>query len=165
MSAGGAQGARLHASDGPESSEAIFQRASDRAKALGLPYAGALTPREAHALKQAGAAAIVDVRTQAEWDYVGRVPDTELIEWRKLGERTPNPQFIEELAARHARDEPLLFLCRSAVRSHHAADAATRAGFQRSYNILEGFEGDLDAAQQRGNRGGWRAAGLPWIQS
>ena len=148
-----------------ESVESILQRAAERARALGLPYAGAVTPQEAWALKQAGAADIVDVRTQAEYEYVGRVPDTVLIEWRKLGERTPDPHFIGEVAARFPMDRPLLFLCRSAVRSHHAAALAAQAGFQRTYNVLEGFEGDLDKEGHRGTLGGWRKAGLPWQQS
>ena len=62
-------------------------------------------------------------------------------------------------------DDAVLFLCRSGVRSHHAAHAAAQAGYARAYNILEGFEGDLDSSRKRGNSGGWRFAGLPWIQS
>lgn len=151
--------------DSAQSIQSIFERASARAKALGLDYAGAVTPQEAWALKQAGAADIVDVRTQAEYEYVGRVPDTVLIEWRKQGERSPNPAFIQEVAARFERERPLLFLCRSAVRSHHAAKLASDAGFARSYNVLEGFEGDLDKQGHRGTLGGWRKAGLPWQQS
>ncbi|MGE5095145.1 MAG: rhodanese-like domain-containing protein [Betaproteobacteria bacterium] len=148
-----------------ESAQAIFERAAARAKALGLDYAGAVTPQEAWALKQAGAAEIVDVRTQPEYEYVGRVPDTVLVEWRKHGERTPSPTFIEELAARFPPERALLFLCRSAVRSHHAARLATERGFARAYNVLEGFEGDLDKEGHRGTLGGWRQAGLPWQQS
>ncbi len=145
--------------------EAILARAAERGRALGLAYAGAVTPTEAHHLQVARAARIVDVRTQPEWEFVGHVPGSVLIEWRRYGERGPNPAFLDALAATFGRDEPILFLCRSAVRSHHAADLARRAGFTRAYNILEGFEGDLDASRQRGRRGGWRAAGLPWEQS
>jgi rhodanese-related sulfurtransferase len=57
-----------------------------------------------------------------------------------------------------------MFLCRSGVRSHHAAAAATQAGWKSAYNVLEGFEGDKDADGHRGNLGGWRKAGLPWLQ-
>ena len=146
-------------------SEEIFRKAAERAKALGLEYAGAVTPEEAWTLKQAGAAEIVDVRTQAEYEYVGRVPDTPLVEWRKLGEQARNPRFIDELAALYPRGRPLLFLCRSAVRSHYAATLAAAHGFEHAYNVLEGFEGDLDDQGHRGNRGGWRKAGLPWKQS
>src|SRR5205823_14103256 len=125
-------------------------------------YAGAVTPLEAYHLHEAGLATLVDVRTLPEWEYVGRVRGSVLIEWRRFQEHTPNPAFVAELAEALERHEPVLFLCRSAVRSHHAAEAAARAGFTRAYNVLEGFEGDLDAARQRGKLGGWRAAGLPW---
>ena len=145
--------------------EAIYGRAAERARSMGLAYAGALTPREAWRLHEAGAGTIVDVRTLPEWEFVGRVPDTILVEWRGFQEQQPNPNFLRQLTEACSRDEPLLFLCRSAVRSHHAAEAAARAGFARSYNILEGFEGNLDARRQRGALGGWRAAGLPWEQS
>lgn len=144
---------------------AILEKAADRAKALGLDYAGAVTPAEAWALKQAGAADIIDVRTKAEYEYVGRIPATTLIEWRKLGDAQPNPRFLDELATQFARERPVLFLCRSGVRSHHAATLATQHGFARAYNILEGFEGDLDNQGHRGGLGGWRKAGLPWEQS
>ena len=143
----------------------IFQKASERAEALGLDYAGAVTPQEAWELKQASAADIVDVRTKAEYEYVGRIPQTTLIEWRKLGDAQPNPGFIDGLVAQFPKERPLLFLCRSAVRSHHAATLATKNGYGRAYNILEGFEGDLDDHGRRGNLGGWRKAGLPWEQS
>jgi rhodanese-related sulfurtransferase len=145
--------------------EAIYACAADRGRAMGLGYAGALTPREAFRLHETGAGIIVDVRTLPEWEFVGRVPDTILIEWRRFHEQGPNADFLRELAARCTHDEPVLFLCRSAVRSHHAAEAAARAGFSRAYNVLEGFEGNLDARRQRGALGGWRAAGLPWEQS
>jgi rhodanese-related sulfurtransferase len=146
-------------------SESIFERAAERARALGLDYAGAVTPHEAWALRQAGTADIVDVRTRAEHEYVGRIPATTLVEWRKLGDAQPNPRFVEELAGQFPRERPLLFLCRSAVRSHHAAALATQHGFARAYNILEGFEGDHDNEGHRGTLGGWRKAGLPWEQS
>ena len=146
------------------SPDEIFERAGERARALELSYAGAVTPLEAHRLQLAGAARIVDVRTREEWDHVGRVPDSILIEWRRAGEARPDPGFLERLGERFAREAPILFLCRSAVRSHHAAQAARAAGFARTYNILEGFEGPLDREGRRGTQGGWRAAGLPWEQ-
>ena len=148
-----------------EEEDAILARATERARERRLPYAGAVTPAEAWALVQGGKAAIVDVRTRPEWEYVGRVPESVLIEWRRYGENGPNPRFLEELAARFDHDTPLLFLCRSAVRSHHAAEAAARAGFPLAFNVLEGFEGERDPRGQRGTLGGWRKAGLPWQQS
>jgi len=150
---------------GDDEMQAIFARAAQRARASRLAYAGAVTPREAWALQRAGAATIVDVRTRAEWELVGHVPGTPLVEWRRHGDDQPNAGFLAELDNVVSRGEPLLFLCRSGVRSHHAAEAAARAGFPRAYNILEGFEGDLDAERRRGTQGGWRHAGLPWMQT
>jgi rhodanese-related sulfurtransferase len=143
----------------------ILDRAAQRATDLQLPYAGAVTPSEAWALVEAGAATLVDVRTRFEHEYVGRVPDTPLIEWRALGAAAPNGAFLDQLEALPDKRDNLLFLCRSGVRSHAAAIAATEAGYPHAFNILEGFEGDLDERGHRGTRGGWRAAGLPWIQS
>ncbi len=142
----------------------ILGRAAQRAKDGGLPYAGAVTPSEAWNLMQSGVATLVDVRTRFESDYVGRVPTTPLVEWKALGAAAPNPRFLEELGALEGTKENLLFLCRSGVRSHSAAIAAAAAGHAHAFNILEGFEGDLDAEGHRGNSG-WRKAGLPWVQS
>jgi rhodanese-related sulfurtransferase len=142
----------------------ILDRAATRGRDESVPYAGLVTPAEAWALQQAGAATIVDVRTRPEWEYVGRVRDSVLVEWRRYGESTPNPSFLAELAGHFDRGETLLFLCRSAVRSHHAAATAAAAGFRHAFNVLEGFEGDADGERRRGTLGGWRKAGLPWIQ-
>jgi len=142
----------------------IRQRARERALQLKLPYAGAVTPAEAHALMKAGAT-LVDVRTTAERHFVGSVPGSEPIEWTTYPKGERNPTFLEQLEEAAPKDVPVLFLCRSGVRSHNAAIAATEAGWKEAYNILEGFEGDKDAAQHRGNVSGWRKAGLPWIQS
>ena len=142
----------------------IKKRAADRAKEMGLPYAGALLPSEAHQLMQAGAK-LVDVRTKPEVLYVGRVPGAAAIEWQTYPGNTPNPEFIGELAAVAPKDQPVMFLCRSGARSHSAAEAAMRAGWKETYNVLEGFEGDKDAQGHRGTVGGWRKAGLPWVQS
>ena len=147
------------------SSQEILERAAKRARTLGVGYAGAVTPLEAHRLHEAGLATLVDVRTLPEWEYVGRVQEALLIEWRRFQAEAPNPAFVAELAEAVERDETILFLCRSGVRSHHAAEAAARAGFTSAYNVLEGFEGDLDCTRQRGKLGGWRAGGLPWEQS
>ena len=148
-----------------ESVKDILARARQRAEAMKLPYAGALLPSEAHALtEQVPGAKLVDVRTQPEWEYVGHIPDSVLVEWNTYpGER--NTRFVEQLQAQVAKTEsPVMFLCRSGARSHHAAAAATPAGYPNSYNILEGFEGDKDAHGHRSSVGGWRFAGLPWVQ-
>jgi len=149
-----------------DSPDDILKRARERATSLKLPYAGALNPAEAHALmRQIPGAKLVDVRTQSEWEFVGRPPDSVLIEWNTYPGNQRNPQFLDQLHARIAKTEaPVMFLCRSGVRSHHAAIAATEAGYPSCYNILEGFEGDKDANGHRNNTGGWRKAGLPWLQ-
>jgi rhodanese-related sulfurtransferase len=143
--------------------ESIKAAARERAARLSLPYAGALLPQEAHALMQAGAR-LVDVRTQAELYWVGRVPGGLPVEWNSYPGSQLNPLFLEQLAELVEQEEPVMFLCRSGVRSHYAAIAATQAGFRECYNVLEGFEGDKDARQHRNSVGGWRVAGLPWIQ-
>lgn len=151
---------------GLESAQAILARAKQRAEAMKLPYAGALLPAEAFVLLQhLPEARLVDVRTQAEWHYVGHVPESVLIEWNTYPNGQRNPAFLEQLNTVVERTEtPVLFLCRSGARSHHAAQAATNAGYSNAYNILEGFEGDKDADGHRSSTGGWRFAGLPWVQ-
>lgn len=144
--------------------ESIKKLARERAAAAKLPYAGALTPAEAHALMQAGAK-LVDVRTQAELYWVGRVPGSEFVEWNGYPGGALNPEFLAQLAGVALKTEPVMFLCRSGGRSHSAAAWATQAGYAECYNVLEGFEGDKDARGQRGMLNGWRKAGLPWSQS
>jgi rhodanese-related sulfurtransferase len=142
----------------------IKKAAQERGKKMGLTYAGALLPAEAHELMQAGAK-LVDVRTKPEMLYVGKVPGSVAVEWQTYPGNRPNPEFLAELAATVPKDTPVMFLCRSGARSHSAAEAATRAGWKEAYNVLEGFEGDKDASQHRSSVGGWRKAGLPWVQS
>ena len=143
---------------------AIKQAAADRASQLKLPYAGALTPAEAHALMQAGAK-LVDVRTIPELLYVGRVPGSLPVEWQTYPGNHLNPEFLAKLAQVAKPEDILMFICRSGARSHGAAAAATQAGWRESYNVLEGFEGDKDAGGHRNTLGGWRKAGLPWTQT
>lgn len=144
--------------------EQIKKAARERGNKLGVTYAGALLPAEAHKLMQAGAK-LVDVRTKPELQYVGKVPGSVAVEWQTYPGNRENPEFLGELAASVSKDTPVMFLCRSGARSHAAAEAATRAGWKEAYNILEGFEGDKDAEQHRSSVGGWRKAGLPWVQS
>ena len=96
--------------------------------------------------------------------YVGAVPAGDHIEWNTFPEGQRNPAFLQQLANTVKKDEPVMFLCRSGARSHHAAIAATEAGWTEAYNILEGFEGDKDAQGHRNTVGGWKFARLPWIQ-
>ena len=143
--------------------EEIKKAARERGKKMGLGYAGALLPAEAHYLMQAGAT-LVDVRTKPEVLYVGKVPGSVTVEWQTYPGNRENPEFLAELAALVPKDQPVMFLCRSGARSHAAAEAAMRAGWKETYNVLEGFEGDKDARQHRSSVGGWRKAGLPWVQ-
>ena len=143
----------------------ILEAAQARAKDRRLPYVGALTPTEAYALlQQAPGAKLVDVRTRAEWDYVGRVPGAVQIEWQSYPTGQLNPDFLTELRAQVDPEAPVMFLCRSGVRSNAAAAVASDAGYTQAFNVLEGFEGDKDQNGHRNSVGGWRVAGLPWIQ-
>jgi rhodanese-related sulfurtransferase len=138
-----------------------------------VSYAGDITPEQAwKLLSDNPQAVLVDVRTDAEWRFVG-MPDLSslgrdvvYIEWNRAdGQRNEN--FLAELSEQvtaDADDRPVVFLCRSGNRSISAAEAATEAGIAPSYNVLDGFEGHLDDAGHRGGSG-WRAIGLPWKQS
>ena len=144
--------------------ESIKNIARQRANELKLPYAGALLPQEAHILMQAGAK-LVDVRTKAELQWVGQVPGAIAVEWNSWPGGTPNPDFIAQLEAHVGKGVPVMFLCRSGGRSHSAAIAAAQAGYDEAYNVLQGFEGDKGPEGHRNTLGGWRLAGLPWVQS
>lgn len=120
-------------------------------------------------------AVLVDVRTVAEWSYVG-VPDLSsigkrpvLVEWQTFPANQVNAAFVDQvrealngLGADHTTE--LFFICRSGVRSLRAAEAMTAAGFVRCRNVTDGFEGPLDTDRHRGRIGGWKAKGLPWVQ-
>jgi rhodanese-related sulfurtransferase len=145
---------------------AILEQAQTRAKQNNLPYSGALTPDEAHQILQlAPGAKLVDVRTKAEIDWVGRVPGAVEIEWASYPGMTMNLNFIAALKQQVDQEALVMFLCRSGARSHGAAIEAEQEGYNEVYNILEGFEGDKDASGHRNTVNGWRAAKLPWVQS
>jgi len=139
----------------PANAGAILARAGERARAMGLAYAGAVTPAEAQALREAGAARLVDVRTPEEYRDVGHVADAPLIVWPRNGTPEDVTRFVDQVAEKYQPADTLLFLCRSGVRSHYAAHVLAQAGFKHAYNVLEGFEGAVPGQ-------GWRAAGLPW---
>jgi rhodanese-related sulfurtransferase len=143
-----------------------------------MSYAGDITPLEAwKLLSDNPRAVLVDVRTDAEWRFVG-VPDLSslgrdvvYIEWNTSGGQR-NENFLAQLTdqiprsdadAADSGERPVVFLCRSGNRSIGAAEVATEAGIAPSYNVLDGFEGHLDAHGHRGETG-WRAVGLPWQQ-
>jgi rhodanese-related sulfurtransferase len=149
-----------------ESSESLLAKAAQRALDMKLPYYGALLPAEAHALLQAHQGArLVDVRTKPELEFVGRVPGAAEIEWNSWPGSKPNAEFLQQLQTATAPDRPVLFMCRSGVRSHNAATAATQAGYAQCINVLQGFQGDKDPDGHRNSVGGWVKSGLPWTQS
>jgi sulfur dioxygenase len=127
-------------------------------------YAGDLTPQLAYDWWQAESAVLVDVRTDAEREWVGFVPGAAPVAWKQWPGMAMNPQFDQALRAAVPAGGKVLLLCRSGVRSIAAAKRATELGLV-AYNILEGFEGNPDAAAQRGHTGGWRQRGLPWRQN
>lgn len=154
----------VFAGDGFGAASPILDQARRRAAEDGLPYAGSVTPQDAWALFTSGEAVLVDVRTAEERKFVGHVPETQHVAWLTGLSLSRNPRFTKELEAKAGKGETILLLCRSGKRSAAAAEAAHKAGFTNVFNILEGFEGDLDAQQRRGAFNGWRHAGLPWIQ-
>jgi rhodanese-related sulfurtransferase len=143
----------------------------------GGAYHGDAEPTEAwRVLAAEPGAALVDVRTAAEWTFVG-LPDLQAIgaplvreEWQTYPSMQINPGFVENVdralrAAGSGPARPVFFLCRSGARSAAAAAAMTAAGYERAYNVAGGFEGNRDEHGHRGSKDGWKAAGLPWVQS
>lgn len=160
----GAEGLRPAESEAAaDSPDVIFDTATVRRAELDLDYDGAVTPREAWALVQARAAVLIDVRTAEEFKFVGRVPGAVNVPWHGT-ERGALARFFEGLRPYVLAARPLLLICRSGVRSHAAANAVHAKGIKRVYNVLEGFEGQIDQRRQRGHVDGWRYHGLPWVQ-
>jgi rhodanese-related sulfurtransferase len=144
----------------------ILAAAASRGREKGLSYEGAVLPAEAHELLlKAPGAKIVDVRTRAELDYVGRIAGSIEIEWQGYPGGRPNPDFLAQLERQVDKEALVMFICRSGGRSHAAAAAAAAAGYTQCYNVLEGFQGDKDGNSHRDTLGGWRLARLPWYQS
>ena len=138
------------------------------ARAQGLTYAGGVPPALAWQLVQANRALLVDVRSTEERKFVGHVPGSLHVAWATGTSLVRNPRFVRELEAKLAKDggkdAVVLLLCRSGKRSVLAAEAAAAAGFTHVFNVLEGFEGEIDAHLHRGGSDGWRFHGLPWVQ-
>jgi len=145
-----------------------LEQAQAEAAEQNLPFAGGVTPPVAWQLVQRGAAQLVDVRSGEERKFVGHVPDSLHVPWATGTALTRNPRFVRELEAKLAKDggkdAVVLLLCRSGKRSALAAEAAAKAGFTHVFNVLEGFEGEIDAQQHRGSADGWRFHALPWVQ-
>ena len=136
-------------------------------------YVGDISPKQAWAmLAEEPDAVLVDVRTDAEWTYVG-LPDLSRIGkrtigvmWKSYPDMTVNPGFVDDIRkVEVSPDAAVLLLCRSGVRSRSAAIALTAAGFRRCYNVAGGFEGPCDGQNHRGAAAGWKADGLPWEQN
>lgn len=126
-------------------------------------------------LKRDPGSVLIDVRTQAEWTFVG-VPDLSslgkqllLIEWHDFPESQVNLSFASQLESELAaigasKDTELFFICRSGHRSLHSGEAMAAVGYRACHNVAGGFEGPLDNETHRGLVAGWKAAGLPWVQ-
>jgi sulfur dioxygenase len=130
---------------------------------LAQGYAGDVSPQLACHWWQQGEAALVDVRTDAERDWVGFVPGAVALAWKQWPGMVMNAAFDEAIKEAVPAGMKVVLLCRSGVRSIAAARRATELGLE-AYNILEGFEGDADEHGHRGHKGGWRFHGLPWRQ-
>lgn len=145
----------------------ILLRAKQRAEQLQLPYAGALTPNEAHQVQQlAPQATLIDVRSRAELELVGRIPQAVHIEWAFYPGMSANPDFAAQLDTQVDKELLTMFICRTGGRSHNAAAVAAKLGFTEAYNVLEGFEGEATPdSKQRGRINGWKAADLPWTNA
>ncbi len=142
----------------------VLASAQAVAREEGLSYAGGVGPPEAWALVQSGQAVLVDVRTAEERTFVGRVPGTLHVPWATGTSLTRNPRFVRELEAKVGKEDTVILLCRSGKRSALAAAAAAAVGFVRVFNLLEGFEGEIDGDGHRGRLDGWRLHDLPWEQ-
>ena len=135
-------------------------------------YAGDITSIEAwKILKNDKSSLLIDVRSEAEWAYVGVADlvsinkEAATIEWKSFPNMTINPNFVNQVQKICISPEVIIFsLCRSGQRSIATSRALTEAGFKNCYNVLEGFEGDKDNKEQRGQSGGWKFYGLPWKQ-
>ncbi|WP_238323230.1 MULTISPECIES: rhodanese-like domain-containing protein [Acidovorax] len=126
-------------------------------------YAGDVSAQLAWQWVQSGQAVLIDVRSDAEREWVGQVPGAIAVAWKQWPGMAMNADFDAQLRAAVPEGGRAVLLCRSGVRSVAAARRATELGIT-AYNILEGFEGDPDGHAQRGKRGGWRFQGLPWKQ-
>jgi rhodanese-related sulfurtransferase len=127
-------------------------------------YAGDVTPELAWQWLRSGEAVLVDVRSDAEREWVGFVPDAVNVAWKQWPGMAPNPSFDDAIREATPAGKKAVLLCRSGVRSIAAAKRATQLGLE-AYNILEGFEGDRDETGHRGRKGGWKFHGLPWHQN
>lgn len=145
----------------------LLDIAHTRSQTQSWPYAGALLPHEAHELLQiAPGTRLIDVRSRAELELNGTLPNAVHVEWQSWPGWVPNPHFLAQLAQATDPESLLIFICRSGPRSHRAASACAEAGRGSCYNVLEGIEGDLNKATgHRNELNGWKQRGLPWSQN
>ena len=139
----------------------VLNIAAARATAKSLPYAGEFSPLEAFEVLQQQEYVLVDVRSKSELDLVGRVPGATHIEWAFYPGMVANAEFASQLQAQVDKNQTVVFMCRTGGRSHNAAVVASGLGY-KAYNMLEGFEGAVNAQNQRTLINGWKHAGLPW---
>jgi rhodanese-related sulfurtransferase len=141
----------------------LMKAAHLRASEQGLPFFGIVTPQEAYALsKENRHVRLIDVRTKAELDLVGRIPNAHHIEWAFYPGMIQNEDFPNQLIQLAPKDSPVIFICRTGGRSHNAAMTAQALGYQQAFNMVEGFEGEANHLQQRTLINGWKHANLPW---
>jgi rhodanese-related sulfurtransferase len=125
-----------------------------------------LTPREAHQFLQDNTQAVlVDCRSEMEFLFVGHPVGAHHVAWNELPDWGVNPDFVGQVEKISGINRPVVLICRSGNRSEEAGHALEAGGFSEVYNVLEGFEGNLDDDHHRGTEGGWRHDGLPWEQS
>lgn len=145
--------------------DSLLAAARAAAAEQGLKFAGGLRPESAWQLVSSGAATLIDVRTAEERKFVGHVPLGLHVAWALGTSMTRNPRFAKEVEAKvKDKSAVIVLLCRSGKRSVLAGEVLTKAGYTNVFNVLEGFEGELDAQQHRGAIDGWRHHGLPWVQ-
>lgn len=150
-----------------ETLSSILAKAKQRAADMNLPYAGALTPQEAFQVTQLTQnAKLVDVRSRAELELVGRVPQATHIEWAFYPGMVANQDFAAQIKVQLDSESLVIFMCRTGGRSHNAAILAAKNGFAEAYNMLEGFEGEATPdTKQRCKINGWKVADLPWTNA
>ncbi|MHB1214464.1 MAG: rhodanese-like domain-containing protein [Thiobacillus sp.] len=145
----------------------LLDTAHSRSQTHSWSFAGALLPDEAHhLLEHAPGARLIDVRSRAELEMNGVIPGALHVEWQTWPGWVLNPHFMVQLTQATDPEALLIFICRSGVRSHRAAAACTEGGRSNCYNVLEGFEGDLNKVTgHRNELNGWKFRGLPWMQN
>lgn len=144
----------------------LIEQAKGRINPAQHHFAGIVSAQESYLIwKNYPDAILIDVRTRAELDWVGFIPDAWCLEWQTYPQHARNDRFIETLRSKVALDQLVMFLCRSGGRSALAATAATEQGWTSCYNVAFGFEGDLDEAHHRSQKNGWKHSGLPWQQT